>query len=117
MSPTDDEFCPSNRETQQANIPPTVQAQYYGSGTYTVPCDAVPPTVEFGLGGKKFRIDPSSLILPETRVPEFDADYCTTGIARGSGTYILGDVFLQEMLVVFDVSDKKEMKFAQRVDK
>ncbi|ETS77156.1 hypothetical protein PFICI_11030 [Pestalotiopsis fici W106-1] len=92
-------------------------AQYYGSGTYTVPCDATPPTVNVGLGGKKFSIDPSSLILPETRMPEFDADYCTIGIARGSGTYILGDVFLQEMLVVFDVSDKKEMKFAQRVDK
>lgn len=114
-------LCTSNRKEKKISkltYPFTFsQAQYYGSGTYTVPCDAVPPTVEFGLGGKKFRIDPSSLILPETRVPEFDADYCTTGIARGSGTYILGDVFLQEMLVVFDVSDKKEMKFAQRVDK
>ncbi|KAI1853608.1 hypothetical protein JX266_001592 [Neoarthrinium moseri] len=92
-------------------------AEYYGSGTYVVQCDAAPPTVEVGIGGKQFRIDPSSLILPETRQAEFDADYCTTGIARGSGTYILGDVFLQELLVVFDVSDKKEMKFAQRVDK
>ncbi|KAH6655318.1 aspartic peptidase domain-containing protein [Truncatella angustata] len=92
-------------------------AEYYGSGTYVVQCDAIPPTVEIGIGGKKLRIDPSSLILPETRTPEFDADYCTTGIARGSGTYILGDVFLQELLVVFDVSDKKEMKFAQRTDK
>lgn len=92
-------------------------ADYYGGGTYLVPCDATPPTLEIGIGGQVFRVDPGSMILPETRQPSFDADYCTTGIARGSGTYILGDVFLQEMLVVFDVSDQKEMKFAKRIDK
>jgi hypothetical protein len=92
-------------------------AEYYGSGTFIVACDATPPTVEFGIGGKKLRIDPSSLILPESRMSGFDTDYCTTGIAVSSGTNILGDVFLQEMLVVFDVSDKKQMKFAQRTDK
>jgi hypothetical protein len=92
-------------------------ADYYGGGTYLVPCDATPPSLDIGIGGQVFRVDPGSMILPETRMPSFDADYCTTGIARGSGTYILGDVFLQEMLVVFDVSDRKEMKFAKRSDK
>jgi hypothetical protein len=92
-------------------------AEYYGSGTFVAPCDATPPTVEVGIGGKNLKIDPSSLILPETRFPGDFYDYCTTGIAISSGTLILGDVFLQELLVVFDVSDKKEMKFAQRTDK
>ncbi|ORY71164.1 aspartic peptidase domain-containing protein [Pseudomassariella vexata] len=89
----------------------------YNGGTFAVLCDATPPTVEIGIGGKLFQIAPSSLILPETKQSNIDGDYCLTGIATGSNVLILGDVFLQEMLAVFDVSDKKELKFAMRTDK
>ncbi|KAK8058368.1 acid protease [Apiospora phragmitis] len=95
-------------------VPP---AEYAGDGTFAVRCDAAPPGIEIGIGGKAVRINPSSLILPETKQSYADGDYCLSGVAANAGLSILGDAFLEELLVVFDVSDKKQMKFAQRTDK
>lgn len=95
-------------------VPPAV---YGGEGTFAVRCDAVPPRVEIGIGGKAIPINPSNLILPETKQSTPDGDYCISGVAANAGLSILGDAFLEELLVVFDVSDKKQMKFAQRTDK
>ncbi|KAK8065291.1 hypothetical protein PG997_012038 [Apiospora hydei] len=74
-------------------VPP---AEYGGTGIFAVRCDAVPPKVEIGIGGKAIPMHPS--------------------VAANVGLSILGNSFLQELLVVFDVSDKKQMKFAQRTD-
>ncbi|KAK8035322.1 aspartic-type endopeptidase [Apiospora rasikravindrae] len=95
-------------------VPP---AEYAGDGIYAVRCNAVPPKVEIGIGGKAIPIHQSSLILPETKQSYPDGDYCMSGVGAKAGLSILGDSFLQELLVVFDVSDKKQMKFAQRTDK
>ncbi|KAK7954471.1 hypothetical protein PG996_015283 [Apiospora saccharicola] len=95
-------------------VPP---AEYAGSGTFAVRCDAVPPKVEIGIGGKAIPIHPSNLILPETKQTTPDGDYCMSGVGTNVGLSILGDAFLEELLVVFDISDKKQMKFAQRTDK
>ncbi|KAI1375242.1 acid protease [Hypoxylon crocopeplum] len=81
---------------------------------WSVPCDAVPPTLDIVIGGKAIRTHPSSMILPETAI---EGNRCLSGIGAGQpGSYILGDTFMQEIVAVFDVSDKKELKFAQRLD-
>ena len=55
------------------------------------------------------------MILPETHAE--GSNRCLSGIGAGQpGSYILGDTFMQEIVAVFDVSDKKELKFAQRLD-
>ncbi|KAH8652450.1 aspartic peptidase domain-containing protein [Xylariales sp. PMI_506] len=94
----------------------TPAAQYAGDGTYFARCDGVAPSIQIGIGGGKFTITPSSLIFPESAQPGPDGhQWCSTGIARASGdNYILGDVFMQELLVVFDVSANKRLFFAQR---
>jgi hypothetical protein len=59
--------------------------------------------------------DPSSLILPELK--HNATGMCVTGfMAKRSEPFILGDVFLQGMVTVFDISEKMEMRFAKRLD-
>ncbi|KAI1415273.1 acid protease [Hypoxylon sp. FL1857] len=89
--------------------------QQEDSMVWSVPCDAVPPTLDIVIGGKAIRTHPSSMILPETAAE--GSNRCLSGIGAGqTGSYILGDTFMQEIVAVFDVSDKKELKFAQRLD-
>lgn len=89
------------------------------STTWSVPCDATPPTLEVFIGGKAIRTHPSSMILPETEYDDGSGSppRCLSGIGAGQpGSYILGDTFMQEIVAVFDVSEKMELKFAQRTD-
>ncbi|KAL7625122.1 hypothetical protein AAE478_004336 [Parahypoxylon ruwenzoriense] len=89
--------------------------QQEDSMVWSVPCDAVPPTLDIVIGGKAIRTHPSSMILPETAVE--GSNICLSGIGAGQpGSYILGDTFMQEIVAVFDVSEKMELKFAQRLD-
>ncbi|KAI8625416.1 aspartic peptidase domain-containing protein [Xylariaceae sp. FL1651] len=84
------------------------------SMVWSVPCNAKPPTLDIVIGGKPIRTHPSSMILPET---EIEGNRCLSGIGAGRpGSYILGDTFMQEIVAVFDVSEKMELKFAQRTD-
>ncbi|KAI5865553.1 aspartic peptidase domain-containing protein [Durotheca rogersii] len=89
--------------------------QQEDSMIWSVACDAVPPVLDIVIGGRPIRTHPSSMILPETAIP--GTNICLSGIGAGqSGSYILGDTFMQEIVAVFDVSDKMELKFAQRLD-
>ncbi|CAJ2508226.1 Uu.00g094120.m01.CDS01 [Anthostomella pinea] len=101
------------------NIAAAINAAYVPRATqessmvWSVPCDAVPPTLDIVIGGKAIRTHSSSMILPETE----QAGRCLSGIGAGpTGSYILGDTFLQEIVAVFDISEKMELKFAQRID-
>ncbi|KAI2641613.1 acid protease [Hypomontagnella submonticulosa] len=103
------------------NVAAAINAAYSPPGqqedsmVWSVECDAVPPTLDIVIGGKAIRTHPSSMILPETRAE--GSNRCLSGIGAGEpGSYILGDTFMQEIVTVFDVSDKKELKFAQRLD-
>ncbi|OTB07733.1 hypothetical protein M426DRAFT_53221 [Hypoxylon sp. CI-4A] len=89
--------------------------QQEDSMLWSVPCDAIPPTLDIVIGGKVIRTHPSSMIMPETLAE--GSDRCMSGIGAGrADSYILGGTFMQEIVAVFDVSDKKELKFAQRLD-
>ncbi len=83
-------------------------------GGWFVPCNAIPPSFGVQIGGQMIWTDPTSMILPQVRDPE--SGYCATGIgAVDSAPYILGDVFMQGLVNVFDISPKMEMKFAKRL--
>lgn len=61
-----------------------------------------------------FWLNPKDLMLRDFVNPL--SGMCMTTIAAGgSGPYILGDVFLQNVLAVFDVDDAV-MQFASRKD-
>jgi hypothetical protein len=91
--------------------PPAVYFFQYGA--YFAPCETVPPRVAVIIGGEKFYLSPQDLVYP-TMVDELTG-YCATGITTGGeGPYILGDVFLQNVLAVFDVG-AAQMRFYSRV--
>ncbi|KAK3358999.1 aspartic peptidase domain-containing protein [Lasiosphaeria hispida] len=83
-------------------------------GGWFVSCNAKPPSFGVKIGGQMFWTDPASMILPEVKDPA--TGYCATGIGAMDGSlYILGDVFMQGLVAVFDVGPNMEMRFAKRI--
>lgn len=81
-------------------------------GAYYTTCDAVAPRVGVVIDGAHFWLNPKDLMFRQLKNPM--SGLCMTTIANGgSGPYILGDVFLQNVLAVFDVDDVM-MQFASR---
>ncbi|PHH84804.1 hypothetical protein CDD83_1347 [Cordyceps sp. RAO-2017] len=84
----------------------------YQWGSYFAPCDAVPPRFAVVISGVEFWINPADLIFHDLKDPL--TGYCAVAIASGgSGPYILGDVFLQNVVAVFDVG-AAQMRFYSR---
>ncbi|KAK6951893.1 hypothetical protein Daesc_006418 [Daldinia eschscholtzii] len=89
--------------------------QQEGGLVWSVACDAVPPTLNIVIGGKAIRTSPGSMTINETASD--GSVQCVSGIGAGQpNSYILGDTFMEEIIAVFDASNKKQMKFAQRLD-
>lgn len=81
-------------------------------GGYFAPCDAVAPRVAVIIDGARFWINPTDLIYRELVDPA--SGMCMLGISTGgTGPYILGSVFLQNVLAVFDVG-AAQMRFYSR---
>ncbi|KAK1248060.1 hypothetical protein MKX07_000948 [Trichoderma sp. CBMAI-0711] len=84
----------------------------YQWGTYFVECTAIPPHFAILIEGVEFWINPADLIYRDLVDPL--TGYCAIGVASGGpGPYILGDVFLQNVVAVFDVG-AAEMRFYGR---
>lgn len=82
-------------------------------GGWFVPCDAVPPSLGIEIAGETFWTDPSSMVLRQVIDPE--TGFCATGVGTMSGeVFILGDVFMQGLVAVFDIGKRMEMRFAKR---
>jgi hypothetical protein len=77
-------------------------------GLYTVSCEPEStPTVGVKIGGTVFYIDAADMILQDP-----DSGTCVSGIQDGgAGPYVLGDVFMANVIAVFDVG-AVEMRFA-----
>lgn len=76
-------------------------------GAFVVKCDAVLPKFGIVIGNKTLYINPKDMILQGRKA-------CVTGITRGgAGPYILGDIFLKNVVAVFDIG-ASEMRFAAR---
>ena len=72
----------------------------------------MPPSFSFIIDGVEFPISPKDLIYPDLVDPL--TGYCAVGMSTGgTGPYILGDVFLQNVVAVFDVGGAK-MRFYSR---
>ena len=90
--------------------PPAVYA--YRLGAYVTACDAVAPQLAVRVGGASMPINPRDLVFRDFVDPI--SGMCMTGVASGGiGPFILGSVFLQNVLTVFDVGNA-EMRFLSR---
>ncbi|RYP37289.1 hypothetical protein DL766_001599 [Monosporascus sp. MC13-8B] len=97
-----------------------INAAYRAAGdgmAYTVACDAAQPALEVLVGGsdRALRTHSISMIPPETE----RGWRCLSGVgagAGGEGSYILDDAFMQELVVLLDVSEERMgTKFAERM--
>ncbi|KAL8804350.1 MAG: hypothetical protein Q9182_002632 [Xanthomendoza sp. 2 TL-2023] len=80
----------------------------YSAGQYNVPCTAKPPALGIKIGGQTFQINPEDLIIHARD------GTCFSGItASYGGLANLGDVFLKNVVAVFDLGHH-EMRFAAR---
>ena len=88
-------------------VPPAVYDS--NQGAYAVDCSAKAPTFGVTIGKQTFYINGLDMILPSGN------GTCISGVndAGTGGLSILGDVFLKNVLAVFDVG-ASEMRFAAR---
>lgn len=81
-------------------------------GAFFTACNAKAPNLAVIIKGVKFFINPVDLIYKDIVDPL--TGLCMTGISSGgAGPYILGDVFLQNAMAIFDVGNSK-MRFIGR---
>ncbi|KAK3343508.1 aspartic peptidase domain-containing protein [Lasiosphaeria hispida] len=93
-----------------AFLPSAVYLWNYGA--YFTTCDAIAPQIAVKLDGILFIFNPVDLIYRDMKDPL--TGLCMTAIASGgTGPYILGDVFMQNALVVFDIG-QAQMRFIPR---
>lgn len=87
-------------------------AQLSDGSSYAVYCNATPPELYVTIGGLEIETEAESMILPLTN----QNGVCLAGIGAGTkGSFILGDTFFQETVVVFDL-DGKTVRVADRTD-
>ncbi|CAK7197518.1 hypothetical protein SEUCBS139899_000165 [Sporothrix eucalyptigena] len=86
-------------------------------GIFEVRCDATPPSLGIKIAGKTIWTDPKSMIMTPSRSGAGlgNGGMCLSGIGVRTDTpYILGDVFMQQLVTVFDTANL-EIKFAKRL--
>lgn len=94
--------------------PPSFPSDW--DGMYYVACNATAPRVGVGIGNHTFYMQPADLISNTTG---FNNNTCYSGfqdgglLSGGGGNYILGDVFMANTLVVFDLG-KQQLSFSSR---
>lgn len=66
------------------------------TGVYAVNCNATAPTVSVIIGGQPFTISPADILLRSGT-----SNTCRSGIISGTDVYILGDVFMRNVVAVF----------------
>jgi len=78
---------------------------------YSVPCKARAPYFAVVVGGVPFQIDPRDMIQDDGT----GTGGCVAGVSDGDpfNFYTLGDVFLKNVVVVFDVG-ASQLKFRSR---
>lgn len=77
-------------------------------GAYSVACNAAVPSLGIEIGGRTFYINPVDMILPA------GDGTCISGVDDGGqGPYILGDVFMKNVVAVYDIG-AGQMRFAAR---
>lgn len=94
----------------EAFIPSAIYLWRYDA--YFVSCTAYAPPFAVILNGVKFFVNPVDMIYRDLVDPA--TGLCMTAIASGgAGPYVLGNIFLQNVLAVFDVGNA-QMRFTSR---
>lgn len=82
---------------------PPAEYSMQNSG-YLTACDAVAPHIAVVIDGTPFYLNPEDIIFRS--VPDEFTGLCMTAFTGGPhGPFILGDVFLKNVLAVFDIGD------------
>ena len=82
-------------------------------GLWFVDCKAKAPPFTVQINGAQYPINAADLIFQDS--VDNSTGLCLTGIQDGgAGPYILGDVFLQNVIAIFDVGAAK-MKFTRHI--
>ncbi|KAL2293736.1 hypothetical protein FJTKL_05552 [Diaporthe vaccinii] len=92
-------------------IPPAKYNAAYG--VYFVNCDAIAPDVAVVINDIPFWLKPEDLVMGRLTASQNQSCYAAFTDCGWTGPYILGNVFLQNVLAIFDVQGKV-MKFASR---
>lgn len=83
-------------------------------GVYIVECNAAPPDLGITISGETFYHNTIDLIFDG----QLGDNLCLSGVqdggVLGAGSFILGDVFLKNVLAVFDIG-KEQMAFSARL--
>ncbi|KAL2891914.1 putative aspartic-type endopeptidase [Ceratocystis lukuohia] len=88
-------------------LPPAIYLYQYGA--YFAPCDASSPRIAIIINNVKLWLNPADLIYSDFK--DSATGYCAIGVTTGGeGPYILGDVFLQSVMTVFDIG-AAQMRF------
>ncbi|ROW06817.1 hypothetical protein VMCG_03990 [Cytospora schulzeri] len=91
--------------------PPAVYS--FMNGGYLTTCDAVTPRVAVVIDGTPFYLNPKDLIFRS--MPDEITGLCMTAFNDGAtGPFVLGDVFLKNVLAVFDIGENV-LQLASRV--
>lgn len=82
-------------------------ASYISSaGLYQADCDAAPPSFAVQIGGQAFTMQAQDVLLPRDGGFDFSTGGCVLGVqdaGASGGPNILGDAFLRNVVVEFDV--------------
>lgn len=98
-------------------LPPNIAREYNAKfspkatlqdGYYYVDCDAKVPAFSVTIGGKKFTVDGKDNVVPGG-TDENGNEVCYSGVQDGYsfGIYILGDVFLHNVVSTFNIDTKR----------
>ncbi|QIW98964.1 hypothetical protein AMS68_004482 [Peltaster fructicola] len=74
-------------------------------GVFETECDAKAPDLSVRINGTDFVMNKLDLIITTEAGQDPDTGLCITAIQPSNGPYILGDVFLKNVVAVFDVGD------------
>lgn len=85
------------------------------AGYFETACNAKPPELSIRINGTDFVMNKLDLIITSKAGYDPDTDQCVTAIQTSNGPFILGDVFLKNVVAVFDVGEH-QMRFAARTD-
>ena len=80
-------------------------------GNYSVPCNAVAPWFAIEIGGVVFPIDRRDMVIDD----QSGLGHCMAGTTNAGkyAPYALGDVFMNNVVAVFDVGSG-QMRFGAR---
>lgn len=97
------------KEVNELYDPPSVYIKE--EGVYANRCDAIPPTFAVRINGTDFFVSSQDMLPKDYAGQVANTGLCVTGIQPSEKVNVLGEVFLNNVVAVFDIG-ANEMRFA-----